>query len=188
MVVCLLGAPMSALAGGGNVLPSNARTKGYSLTDAARATAVFNTGPHDAAPPSLPFHTLTDDATVKPGTTLYVPIFYADDSGEVEGVFPADVTDQDADAAYLSGLVLNDFGVSALLIVVDGKVTVLDDSYIHGTRTPPLADGPPHGTNYIVSAAYLTPLTPGKHTVEVGGIIDGEPVVFISNTVTVANH
>ena len=184
-VFAVLLALVAAAQAGGNVLPSSAKPKGYSLTDAARATAVFNTGPHDAAPPALPFYTLTDDATVKPGTTLYVPVFYADDSGVVEGEFPADVNDQQADAAYLMGLVKNDFGVDAFIVVVDGKVTVLDDDYVAGTKTAPLQDGPPFGTNYIVSGAFLTPLTPGTHTVGIGGIIDGEPVVFITDTVTV---
>lgn len=170
---------------GSNVLPSSANPKGYSLIDAARATAVFNTGPHDATPPKLPFYTLADDATVKPGTFLYVPVFYADDSGEVVPPFPADVTDQDADADYLMGLIKDAFNVDAFVIVVDGKVTVLDDSYVAGTKTPPLQDGPPAGTNYIVSGAFVSPLSPGVHTVGVGGVIDGEPVVFLEYTVTV---
>ena len=123
VVLGLAATAANALAGGGNVLPCGAKAKGYSLTDAARATAVFNTGPHDAAPPKLPFYTLTGDATVKPGTTLYVPVFYADDSGAVEGVFPSDVTDQGAAADYLLGLVKDDFNVDAFIIVVDGKVT-----------------------------------------------------------------
>jgi hypothetical protein len=185
-LVACAAASAPALAGGGNVLPSGAKAKGYSLVDAAKATAVFNTGPHDAAPPKLPFYTLTDDATVKPGTTLYVPIFYADDSGQVVPPFPTDITDQQADADYLMGLVKNDFNVDAFIVVVDGKVTVLDDSYVSGTRTAPLQDGPPFGTNYIVSAVYLTPLTPGTHTVSIGGIIDGQPVEFITNSVTVS--
>jgi hypothetical protein len=192
-----LPAPLLAVAGllalvaagpalaGSNVLPSSAKPKGYSLVDAARATAVFNTGPHDATPPKLPLYTLTNDATLKPGTFLYVPVFYADDSGQVVPPFPTDVTDQQADADYLMGLVKHDYDVDAFIIVVDGKVTVLDDSYVTGTKTPPLQDGPPAGTNYIVSGAFVSPLSPGVHTVGVGGLIDGEPVVFLEYTVTV---
>jgi hypothetical protein len=188
VVLALFLTALPTLAGGGNVLPSSAKTKGYSLVDAAAATAVFNTGPHDTAAPSLPFYTLTDDATVKPGTTLYIPIYYADDSGEVVPPFPEDITDQDADADYLDGLVADAFGVQAFIIVVDGKVTVLDDSYISGTATDaPLQDGPPAGTHYIVSAAYLTPLTPGKHTIGIGGIIEGHAVVFVSYSVSVSH-
>lgn len=178
---------LPALAGGGNVMPSSAKPKGYSLTEAAQATAVFNTGPHDGAPPKLPFYTLTNDATVSPGTSLYVPIYYADDSGVVVPPFPEDITDEEADADYLDGLVFDAFGVEAFIIVVDGNVTVLDDSYIHGTATDPLQDGPPDGTNYIVAATFLTPLTPGKHTIGISGVIVGQPVVFVSNSVTVSH-
>lgn len=168
-------------------MPSSAKPKGYSLTEAAQATAVFNTGPHDGAPPKLPFYTLTNDATVSPGTSLYVPIYYADDSGVVVPPFPEDITDEEADADYLDGLVFDAFGVEAFIIVVDGNVTVLDDSYIHGTATDPLQDGPPDGTNYIVAATFLTPLTPGKHTIGISGVIVGQPVVFVSNSVTVSH-
>jgi hypothetical protein len=177
LLAAFCAATLPAAAGsGGNVLPSSANPKGYSLVDAARATAVFNTGDLSATPPNLPFYTLTDDATLKPGTSLYIPIFFADDSAPVDPNFPDDVTDQDAAADYLLDL-----------ISVDGNVTVLDPSYIAGTTTPPLQDGTPAGTNYIVSAAYLTPLTPGKHTIGIGGVIDGQPVVFRTYDVTVTN-
>jgi hypothetical protein len=66
---------------------------------------------------------------------------------------------------------------------VDGVTTILDDDYIRSVRTPPLLDG--GGDEYIVCAAFLTPLTPGEHTVGVGGIVNGEPVVFLSYNVTV---
>ena len=124
---------------------------------------------------------------MKPGTTLYVPIFHLDDSGEDAGKLPADVTDQQAAADYLMDFVKDAFDVDAFIIVVDGKVTVLDDSNIHGLNTAPLLDGPPAGTKYIVAGAFLTPLTPGTHTVSIGGIIDGEPVEFVTNTVTVTH-
>jgi hypothetical protein len=185
--LALIGIAVPAFAGGGNVMPSNAQPKGYSLIDAAAATAVFNTGDHSATPPALPFYTLAADATLKPGTSLYVPIFYADDSGMVVPPFPPDVTDQEADAEYLMNLIYDAFGVEAFLISVDGKVTVLDDSYIAGTVTDPLQDGPPDGTNYIVSAAFLTPLTPGKHEIGIGGVIGGVPAVFVSYTMNVTN-
>ena len=177
-----------ALAGGGEVMPATASPKDFSLLKAASATAFYNVaqfvGLRVAAPP-VPFQVLTGDTTVKPGTMLYLPVFFADDSATPVPGFPADVTDQAADAAYLDDLVLNGFGVEAFLVEVDGRVTVLNDAYISGVTTSPLPDGPPDGTHYIVSAAFLTPLTPGKHTVSVGGIIDGEPVVFLSYTVNV---
>jgi hypothetical protein len=188
LLAAFCAATLPAAAGsGGNVLPSSANPKGYSLVDAARATAVFNTGDLSATPPNLPFYTLTDDATLKPGTSLYIPIFFADDSAPVDPNFPDDVTDQDAAADYLLDLISDLADVDAFLISVDGNVTVLDPSYIAGTTTPPLQDGTPAGTNYIVSAAYLTPLTPGKHTIGIGGLIDGHPAIIRSYDVTVTN-
>jgi hypothetical protein len=189
-VLGILTCTASALAGGGNVLPASATPKGYSLSNIAVATAVFNTGqmtgnPGTPPPPDVPFDILVADTTVKPGTMLYLPIFVADDSGGAPAGFPADISDQDADADYLDGLVLNQFGVEAFIVQVDGKTTVLDDDYVTGTTTAPLLDGTPAGTHYIVSAAFLTPLTPGKHVVSIGGIIAGVPVVFISMSVTV---
>jgi hypothetical protein len=179
-----------ASAGGGNVLPSNANPKGYSLEQMAAATAVYNTGedtgnPLTPPPPDVPFQILKGDVTVKPGTMLYLPVFHADDSGGADPGFPTNINDQEACADFLGDLVLADYSVTAFIVQVDGHTTILDDDYIVGTKTAPLLDGTPAGTNYIVSAAFLTPLTPGKHTVGFGGIIDGQPVVFVSYDVTV---
>jgi len=189
-VLSVLACTTTARAGGGNVLPAQADPRGYSLSGIAVATAVFNTGqmtgnPATPPPPNVPFHVLVDDATVKPGTMLYLPIFVADDSGGAPAGFPANIADQDADADYLDDLVLNGFGVEAFIVQVDGDTTVLDDDYITGTTTAPLLDGTPGGTHYIVSAAFLTPLTPGKHTVAIGGLIGGKPVAFITMHVNV---
>ncbi len=179
-----------ALAGGGNVIPPNASPKSYSLLDMAEATAVYNTGisvgnPLTPPPPDVPFYVLVGDATVNPGTMLYVPIYFVDDSNGAPPGFPTDIEDQDADADFLAGFIYAAFGIENLIVQVDGDTTILDDDYISGTKTDPLLDGTPAGTHYIVSAAFLTPLTPGKHTVGIGGIIDGEPVVFVSYDVTV---
>jgi hypothetical protein len=179
-----------ALAGGGEVLPANANPKGFSLKGMAAVTAVYNTGvdagnPLTPPPPDVPFQILKDDVTVKPGTMLYLPIFHADDSDGAPSGFPANVDDQDACADFLDDFVLG-FGVTAFIVQVDGCTTVLDDGFIAGTRTAPLLDGTVSaGTNYIACAAFLTPLTPGKHTVGFGGIIFGETVVIESMEVTV---
>jgi hypothetical protein len=179
-----------ALAGGGEVLPATAKPRGYSLTHAAQVTAVYNTGvdadsPLTPPPPDVPFHILKGDVTVKPGTMLYLPVFHADDSGVIPPGFPGNVNDQEACADFLNDLVLDDFGVDRFIIQVDGQTTELDDEHIVGTKTKPLLDGPPAGTNYIVCAAFLTPLSKGTHTVGFGGIIGGEDVVFVSFEVTV---
>jgi hypothetical protein len=174
----------------GEVLPPDARVHGFLLEDAAEATAVYNTGiqsgnPLTPPPPDVPFHVLVGDATVCPGTTLYVPVFVSDDSAPIPAGFPAHIANQDADADFLDALVLNDFGVTAFIVQVDGKTTILSDDYITGVKTAPLLDGTPAGTHYISSAAFVTPLEPGKHTVGIGGIIGGAPVVFLTYNVTV---
>jgi hypothetical protein len=175
---------------GNDVLPSRAAPYGFSLFDMAFATAVYNTGvasgnPLTPPPPPVPFEILVGDATVGPNTIMYVPVFFADDSGGAPAGFPKNVLNQRADARFLDNLVASSFDVEAFIIQVDGNTTALDDGYISGTYTFPLLDGTPAGTRYIVSAAFLSPLEPGNHTVGIGGIIDGEPVVFASYNVKV---
>jgi hypothetical protein len=192
-VLGVLTCTASALAGGGNVLPSTAKPKGYSLSTIAVDTAVYNTGAQSgnpSPPPDVPFEILVPssfDYTVPPGTMIYLPIFFEDDSGGAPPGFPSDITDQKACAEYLDSVALATFNVTAFIVQVDGKTTTLDDSYIVGVTTPPLLDGTPPGTHYIISAAFLTPLTPGQHTVAIGGIVDGAPVAFISYNVTVSH-
>jgi hypothetical protein len=192
-LVGVLACTGSALAGDGNVLPSSAKPKGYSLSEIAVDTAVYNTGsssgnPETPPPPDVPFQILVPSISsymVKPGTMIYLPVFFEDDSGGAPPGFPADITDQEACAAYLDGVAFAQFAVTAFIVQVDGNTTTLDDSYVRGVTTPPLLDGTPPGTHYIISAAFLTPLAPGEHTVSIGGIIDGEPVAFITYQVTV---
>ena len=69
----------SALAGGGKVLPPDATPKGYSLWDMADETAAYNEDSSEPLP-KVPFEVLVGDATLKPGTMLYVPIFYVDNA------------------------------------------------------------------------------------------------------------
>jgi hypothetical protein len=40
-------------------------------------------------------------------------------------------------------------------------------------------------THCIISAAFLTPLTPGEHTVAIGGVVNGAPVAFVTYHVTI---
>jgi hypothetical protein len=186
-----------ALADGtANILPSSAQPLGFSLSTLAQDTAVYNTGisagsPSTPAPPAIPFTVLEGDTLVTPDTFLYLPVFFADDSGgavpasPTGPAFPSDVTNQAAAAAYLDALVLNSFSVSQFLVTVDGQTQDLDDSYITGVVTPPLLDGTPAGTNYMSIAAVISPLSIGAHTVGFGGIINGSPVIFGSDAVTV---
>ena len=175
----------SALAQGGNVLPANATPNGYSLWDMAALTAVDNVG--GSVTPNVPFEVLVGSIsayTVNSGTTLYVPILFTDDSPPVFSPppFPADITDQSADAQYLDAVALGTYGVSGLFLDVDGNTTPITDAYVTGATTAPLPDG--GGTHYIVSAAFLSPFAIGEHTVDIGGYINGNAQVFISDTIT----
>ena len=187
----MLTAAVPAFADGtANILPSSATPLGYSLSDLATATAVYNTGtssgnPATPPPPSIPFTVLESDAAITPGTYLYLPIFFADDSAPADPAFPADVSNHAAVAAYLDNLVLTGFNVSAFFAQIDGQKLTLDDSYIVGVTTPSLLDGTPAGTHYITIAVAVSPLSPGSHSVGFGGIIAGQPVVFGSDSITV---
>jgi hypothetical protein len=176
-----------AFAGGGAVLPPDP----LALAVTAEVTAVYNTGqmtgnPLTPPPPNVPFLILVGNTTVREGTFIYLPVFAADDSGPgpFPG-FPANILNQRADQEYLANFIFNNYGVTDFLVQVDGQTTVLDNSYITGVPTPPLLDGTPAGRDYICSAAFLTPLTRGTHTIGIGGVIGGAPVVFVSYTVTV---
>ena len=97
---------------------------------------------------------------------LYVPIMYADTSEPVIGNFP-DVNDPAAVAAYIFDP--QQMGAEYLHIVVDGQVNELGPDYVVGANTP-LASG---SDDYIVPAAFLTPLTKGTHTVNIAGRFSG---------------
>lgn len=170
---------------GGDVLPPIEPV----LALTAQATAVYNTGTQAGLtlpPPPLPFLVLVSDTTVRQGTLVYLPIYVADDSGPgpFPG-FPANINNQKADQEYMANLIYDAYGVTDFLVQVDGKTTVLNDDFTVGVKTPPLLDGTPPGRDYIVAATFLTPLNRGTHTVSIGGVIDDEPVVFVSYSVTV---
>jgi hypothetical protein len=168
----------ASLAQGGNVLPANATPNGYSLLDMASATAAYNIGP--GTPPNVPFHLLPGSTTVDSSTTLYLSVFYTDDAPPLPITpFPTDITDQHADALYLDSVALALFNVTGFFVQVDGQTTPLTDDYTRGVAVP-LPDG---GSNYIVSATFLSPLGLGQHTVGLGGYINGQPQVFVSQAV-----
>ena len=167
-----------ALAGsGGQVAPADAHVLGYLLAQAAGATAAFNVGPRTPDTlPDVPFQILYigpgpagTTFVVKPGTMLYVPVFFSHDSPPVVGDFPADVSDQEDDADYFFDP--DELGASDLTVTVDGKATELGPDYVAGATTAPLPDG--GGTHYIAVAAFLTPLSKGTHTVTISGAVAG---------------
>lgn len=160
-----------AFAGGGNVLPPTARPHGYSLTEMAGITGVFNgTLPRDGVPPTegTPFEMLyareNGDKVfhVAPGTTLYVPVVYSVGDG-------IDVADKAAVAdLYFSP---EKYGAQFIEIVVDGQATsLIRFGYPVGAFLP--LDG--GGTlDYSTVAAFLTPLSPGTHEVTIRALFDG---------------
>jgi hypothetical protein len=174
----------------GDVLAPDAKVHGYSLTEAAEATAAFNTGSPIA--PNVPFQFLSafqaTPYTVKAGTFFYLPFFNADNAPPVLGKFPDDVRCQEADADYFFDPA-NGIGLEVLDITVDDDRTVsLGPDYVVGVDTPPLPDG---GTQYVVCAAFLAPLSKGTHTITLHGELDGAaalaagiPAVF-DTTITV---
>lgn len=179
LAVCLflLTFATPAFAGGGNVQPPTAHPKGYSLADAAAATAYFNTGPRtpDTLPQNFPFQILYEESAgvpgtfyVRPGTKFYVPVVYSDDTDGDYWPFP-DVNDPQAVSDYYFDPA--QLGAESITIEVDGNVTALGPGYAAGAETPGLPSG---GDNYTVVAAFLTPLTKGTHTVVINAYLSGD--------------
>jgi hypothetical protein len=156
---------------GGNVLPPIATPKGYSLSRMAKATAYFNTSNREGIPPDTPFQILYSSASnnnafeIAPGTMLYVPVIFNDDSPPVIGGeenFPATGNRK----ALLNYFYSKEFlGLVFTEIVVDGTVSSLGSDYLVQVTVQKLADG--SGTRYQTIAAFLTPLTEGVHEVEI---------------------
>ena len=155
----------------------------------AGATALFNTSGGDPSQyPNTPFQILyynpakltvtqvnggqvavgTNQFTVKPGTPFYVPLAFVDDSPPiVGGTFP---TTPQAAADYMFSHDLN--GLGNLQIVVDGHATSIGAAYTSAlVHTPPLPDG--GGTHIITVGAFLSPMSPGAHTVTISGAFSG---------------
>ncbi len=176
VVAALTSIATPALAdGGGEVLPSGATPHGYSLAKAAGATAYFNTGGRtlDTLPQGFPFQILyvtsgtSNTFSIKPGTMLYVPLVYSDDTDAAYWPYP-DVTNPAAVSAYYFDP--QKLGAEFTRVVVDGKVSDLGPKYAAGAVTPGL---PTTGNNYTVVAAFLTPLSPGVHTVKIAVRLSG---------------
>lgn len=168
----------SAHAGGGNVLPAAAHPHGYSLAEAAKATAYFNEGPHtpDTIPAGFPMQILyippgeTDTGTfdVQTGTMFYMPLVYSDGNDAALWPFP-DVNDAQAVSNYYFDP--KQLGAETLDVTVDGQTTSLGPPYAVGADTP----GLPSGANtYTVVAVVLGPLTKGTHTVSYRFLFSGD--------------
>jgi len=165
-------------AGGGNLMPPTARPMGYSLDDMASAVANFSaSGNNLAYYPNTPFQIIynggSNTFTLKPGRFLYVKLFYIDDSPPVIGDWPADKA---AAVNYVFGS--TELGAQNLQVEVDGKVSSLQNpGYIGGpVPTPTSPDGSEH---LIQIAGFLTPLTPGTHSITISGLFNGDALVAL---------
>jgi hypothetical protein len=98
---------------------------------------------------------------------FYVPVVYSDDTDGALWPYP-DVTSPAAVSAYYFDP--QQLGADFIRVEVDGKVTQLGPAYAVGAVTPGLPSG---GNNYTVAAAFLTPLSPGVHTVKIASRFSG---------------
>ena len=167
---------LSASAGSGNVLPPTATPQGWSIDDMAAAVANFSiSGNNLAYYPNTPFQIIYrhpgNAFTVRPGTFLYVKVIFIDDSAPVIGDWPADKTGV---ADYFFGR--SQLGAHDLEIEVDGKVFSLDDpGYVGGpVPTPSSPDG---SENFIQTGAFVSPLSPGTHSLTIRGVLDGDAMI-----------
>lgn len=187
-VVTMLTMCATAAPGGKNATGTVQPPDRNLLTQAARVTADFNVG--GGAAPNVRYEILASgagDYTATPQTSFYVPVFFADDAPPlaVPG-FPTNLKSADATTDYLIDAIDDFAGVNdvvATYIEVDGSVTVLGNPYTVGVDSSALPDG---GSHYIVSGAFLSPLTSGTHTIGIGAILsDGTQLGPPGYTVTV---
>jgi hypothetical protein len=176
--IWLLLTTSAAYAGGGNVLPANARPHGYSLAAAASATAYFNEGTHqpDTVPAGFPFQilyvppgeTTTGTFHVRTGTMFYMPLVYSDDNDAAAWPFP-DVNDAAAVSSYYFDSA--QLGAELMEVTVDGQTVSLGPQYAVGAVTPGLPSG---ADTYTVVAVVLGPLGKGTHTVSYRFVLSGD--------------
>ena len=161
------------------VLPAGFKPYGYSLEDMARIVAPFNVSDRTGSVvpvPNTPFQLLygspnaPDPFRVGQGKILYVPVLYNDDSVPIIGNFPSNVENRGKLLKYWYSQ--HEFGIVYVDIVVDGKVHALRAPYVVGLRfDQPLPDG---ARQYMVAGAFVGPLTPGAHTVEIRAKATGD--------------
>jgi hypothetical protein len=101
---------------------------------------------------------------------FFIPVFNADDSPPIVGVWPA--THQNAISYFLDP---SQVGGKDFAITIDGHRTLIGPSYLAGSVTAkPLQDG--GGTHIITLGAFVHPLTPGSHTVSISGGVFGSKI------------
>ena len=172
---------------GGKVMPSTAKIAGYSLVDMAKELAYFTTSGNNLSYlPKTPFPLLylknlsdtTNSFTVSPGTHLFVPISSIDNSPPIIGNFPSDQN-------QAQNYVVSQEQLGARFeITVDGVTTSIRPSYVAGpVYTPGLLNG---GSYFMQVGVFLTPLSPGEHTITCRAFYGGNAVTALTGGVPVA--
>src|SRR4051812_22850524 len=178
---------------GGDALPRQAKLQGVSRAEAATIVAPFTAALNAGLGirleylELLPFQVLYVDPetvafefedggitgvgsnhfTVPTGTGFYVPIINADDTGVDAPFFP---TNDAGTVPYFFGR--SQFGAEGMTIIVDGQATEIGSSYL--SRLLSFPEGLPSGaTRYLTLGVFLTPLTPGTHTITIRGAFTG---------------
>lgn len=161
----------------------------HQLEEAALLTGNFNVGVRSVAnyPTGLPFQMLyfppqpTDlnntggtgtTFHVSPGTRLYVPVIFNDNSLPIIGNFPP-AGDREALLHYIFSQ--TEFGLDYATITIDGHTTTLGPRHVVQVEFgSPLPDG---ATLYQAIAAILTPLKKGTHTVTIAARVSGDALL-----------
>jgi hypothetical protein len=161
------------------VLPSGSKPYGYSLEAMARIVAPFNVSDRSGTVvplPNTPFQLLYSSANmpdpfrVGQRRILYVPVIYNDDSLPIIGNFPGNVENRGELLKYWYSQ--REFGIVYVEIVVDGEVYPLRAPYVVGLEfDSALPDG---AKRYMTAAAFVGPLAPGAHTVEIRARATGD--------------
>lgn len=171
---------------GGKVMPSIEKVAGYSLADMAQALANFSTNSaityinDPQYLPQTPFQILylknlndtTNSFTVSRDTYLFVPIANINTVPPIIGNFPSD--SNLAKAYVISQEQLG----GKFEITVDGRTTSIRPSYIAGPVHSNLT-----GYQFIQVGVFLTPLSPGEHTITCRGFYDGKAVTALTGGV-----
>jgi hypothetical protein len=170
----------------GRVLDPEEKIDGWSLRLAAQQHALFLTSNNDlhylAVTPYQELYATQESASfvngvftatgtgsfhTDEGTRYYVPILSFDDSPLFLVPYPASACDA---ARYFFDPAL--LGTTNLTITVDGVTHKLGPEFLAGpVTTPPLFDG--GGTHIIQFGVFLSPLSPGHHTVTITGDFTG---------------
>ena len=181
----------TATASARDVLPPPAQPYGWSLEQMTGASALFTTSNNNPSYyPDTPFQVLHTDLstvqaepvdgglkytgsnsfTVRTGTHFFVPLWNADDSPPIVGVWPT--THQDAISYFFDP---SQVGGKDFAITIDGQRTAIGSAYLSGpVTTPPLLDG--GGTHFITLGAFVPPLKPGSHTISISGGVFGQDI------------